>query len=281
MSRVLLAAVLISMVGSVGCSSDGSKGTAVDDSRSAGHDSVIAFWTSYREATRLRLAGDYEDAIRSYERALEQDSTHEDALYYMGNVAFVLGRTTVAEESWIALTRINPSSSRGFLQLGTLYLCDPSSDLFDLTRAESAFREAVRLNREETGGLLRLGELHLVTSATDSALAYFGDVLVSNSSSTRALLLYGFAKWRAGDASAIGRTIDAIRTRTPETIPEGMSSEGDTRSGSAPMLLHGKGCQLFDPFDGEIDTRSLNRQTLRAMYGALTDRISVARHGTD
>lgn len=274
---MFVVAFLTSLAGSLGCGPGGGNGTAAEETISAQRDSVMAFWRSYREATRQRLSGEYENALRSYGRALTHDSTHEDALYYMGNVALELGQTKVAETSWIALTRINPSSSRGFLQLGTLYLCEPSSDLFDLTRAESGFRQAVRLNREETGGLLRLGELHLVSGAMDSALTYFGDVLVSNPASTRALLLRGFAQWRAGDASAVDRTIDAIHSLSAETIPEGMSSEGDTRSGPAPLLSPEKGCQLFDPFDRQIDAKSLDRQTLHEMYSVLTDRISAVR----
>ena len=70
-----------------------------------GKAAVRQFWIHYRRATDLRIGGQTAQSLAEYERALEFDPDHEDALYYRGNVALERG----------------PHSARAHGQLGALY----------------------------------------------------------------------------------------------------------------------------------------------------------------
>ena len=79
---------------------------------------VLAFWKTYEEATDLRLAGRLAEAASAYERALELEPRHEDALYYLGHCSRELGEFQAARDAYARLIEVNPHSSRGHLALG-------------------------------------------------------------------------------------------------------------------------------------------------------------------
>ena len=59
---------------------------------------VLAFWEAIRSATTHRIAGRIAEAAADYQRAVELDPRHEDALYYIGNMRFELGEYARAGE---------------------------------------------------------------------------------------------------------------------------------------------------------------------------------------
>ena len=86
-----------------------------------GKAAVRQFWIHYRRATDLRIVVQTAQSLAEYERALEFDPDHEDALYYRGNVALERGQFEKAQQSWRHLLNVNPHSARAHGQLGALY----------------------------------------------------------------------------------------------------------------------------------------------------------------
>jgi tetratricopeptide (TPR) repeat protein len=234
-------------------------GCGVDEQASrdaADHDPVATaerqrvtdFWAAFREATQLRLDGRFEEALAAYERALEHDPRHEDALYYLGNVHLELENWTEARIAWRRLTETNPSSSRAFSQLGTLAMCRPAAPVFNLSDARSAIERAHELNPEETGPTLRLGQLALLLGQPDAAGDHFDAVTGSNYSSREAYYLKAYAEWMAGRGddglAELNNALDEI-----DAMPSApVMGEGDTRTGRVLGPSEEAGCPLFEPF---------------------------------
>ncbi|MGA7304467.1 MAG: tetratricopeptide repeat protein, partial [Rhodothermales bacterium] len=185
-------------VTSIGCRDQdrGHGSAAAEDSLAvAERRRVHDFWSDFREATQLRLDGDFEAAREAYGRALENNPEHEDALYYLGNVNLELGNWEDARALWQRLVEVNPSSARAFSQLGSLALCRPEIPAFDLAAARSAFESAHRLNPEETGPTLRLGQVALLEKRTAEAADLFDAVTGSNFTSMEAYYLKAYTEW--------------------------------------------------------------------------------------
>jgi tetratricopeptide (TPR) repeat protein len=267
----LVVAVLL-LLGAA-CSSDDSRvSSPPTPEASPDRERVAAFWRSYREATRLRLAGDYAGAASRYREALDFNPGHEDALYYLGNVAMELGEWSLAENSWQELVAVNSRSLRGLGQLGHLYLCRPSIEAFDVSRAESAFRESVRLNPEETGARVRLGQTFLAGGRLDSAAAYLDAVITTNPDSEEAIFFRSYIDWVPRRDRSVRP--DGRDPREDIPMPEQQVGEGDTRAGSGPMLAPGAGCPLFE-FDSEQTTgETLGEHQYDPRFELLAERLA-------
>ncbi|MFQ5932967.1 MAG: tetratricopeptide repeat protein, partial [Nitrospiraceae bacterium] len=133
---------------------------------------IQRFWELYRQATGHRIAGRTRQAVETYAGALELNTEHEDALYYLGNVYFDLGEFADAETAWKRLVDVNPTSARAHSQLGNLYLCFDYEELVDLEAAEAEFQRALDIYKEDTGPLLRLGEIALIRGDVAQARYY-------------------------------------------------------------------------------------------------------------
>ena len=217
-------------------------------------DSVRVFWENYREATRLRQAGDYESAIRGYEAALEQNPSHGDALYYLGNASLELGLWEKAHETWARLVDVDPGSIRGHAQLGGLYLCRPQISTFNLTEAESAFEQANALNPGETGPVLRLAEIALFTGRNERASVLLADVLGQDESNLEALFFRAYMAWNSSRLGPGLAELNEVLSRM-EVEPVGpIAGEGDTDAtgGGGPAYAAGAACPIIDDFVREM-----------------------------
>lgn len=195
---------------------------------------ITQFWGHYREATRLRLTGDFAAAIEAYERALALQPEHEDALYYLGNALLETGHPTGAREAWLRLVAVNPNAPRAYSQLGQLALCRPEPDVFDLTTSARAFLRAHELNREETGPLLRLAQVALLEGRTDSAATLLDDIIISHPGSADALYLRAFVDRTRGRQSEALAGLERLITPAPaDPADTKFSGEGDTRPETA------------------------------------------------
>lgn len=209
---------------------------------------VRLFWEHFRSATRHRVAGRQEEAAAGYTRALEFDDTHQDALYYAGNVQLELGRYAEAARAWERLVELNPSSARGHARLGDLRLCVDDGEVRDLPRARASFERALRINSEQTGPLLRLGQIALVEGRMEAAGEYFAAVLGSHATSAEAHFFSGFVAWKAGDGTAAAPHFAQAIAAGEGVQPAGpVVGEGDTRRGANPMLSDEIGCEFFRP----------------------------------
>ncbi len=212
-------------------------------------EGIQQFWQLYRQATQDRIAGDLEKAIAGYSQALALNDEHEDALYYIGNLYWELGRYGEAESAWKRLVQINPASTRGYMRLGDLYLCFENEDYFNIDNAEREYQRALDINREETGSLLALGQLYLIKGRLAKARGYFEAVLGTHDRSVMALYLSGYIAWKQGfPDDAVTRFNLAVQYSLPDDTTQGTLGEGATKSGQPLTVSRGSNCQIFQPY---------------------------------
>jgi tetratricopeptide (TPR) repeat protein len=186
----------------LGCGSDPEAQKAAAGPTDEHKAQVRRFWELYQRATDLRLKGQWEVAAGQYQQALAIDGGHEDALYYLGNAFFELGRFQEAIDAWKRLIETNPNqSSRAHAQLGMLYSCGAPGTPFDLDQAERELHLALAINKEESGPVIKLGEVALLKGERKQALEYLSDGRNLNFKSVQANYLIGYLKWAAGDAA--------------------------------------------------------------------------------
>ena len=249
---------------------EGDSGTGVIEGGSGRPDRqrVLAFWEAIRSATTHRIAGRIAEAAADYQRAIELDPRHEDALYYIGNMRFELGEYARAGEAWRQLVAVNPASARAHLQLGTLHLCPEPGAPFDPKAAAAEFRRAHEINREETGSLLRLGEAALYLGDTGEARRQFTAVTGSHRDSPAGHFFLGYLDWAAGkQASARESFRRAVEGEQATPPPAGATSEGDTRQGNTPLLADLRRCT---PLQGPLS--GLRQITAGEQEREMTDR---------
>lgn len=224
-----------------------------------GRADVREFWARYRAATDARVSGRITEARDAYRAALALDPSHEDVLYYLGNVELELGHYGAAESAWRRLIEINPASARTHSRLGDLYACPDSAAPWDLARADAEFHRAAELNREETGPLLRLAEVAVLRNDLTGALTHLDAVIVTHPRSVEARYLKGYVAWKRGQkAEAAAELGEAMAlANAPQTVQQA-PAEGDTKHGATPLVLRAPHCQLFDnqitPY-GSLDRR--------------------------
>jgi len=207
-------------------------------------EQVLRFWELYRGATDHRVAGRTREAASAYESALDLKDDHEDALYYLGNMYMDLGEHASAEDAWRRLVQVSRSSARAHSRLGDLYRCSELEEFFDLEAAEAEFTLALDINREDFGPVLQLGQVALLSGDLTKALGYFEAVIGSNDSNVDAHFLKGYIEWKGGETQR-GREsfARAVGLARPAETSDGMSREGDTRAGSAPLVVSSSKCR--------------------------------------
>ncbi len=192
---------------------------------------VDKFWTLMREATNLRIGGDYVRALETYQRALALNPRHGDALYYAGNMQLELGKYADAAGSWRRQIALDPSSARALSQLGALFLCTEPGAPLVLDSADHYFTRAHEINKEETGPLLRLGESALVRGDLDRARQFVRTVLATHAASAPAHFYDGYFALKQGDAATAEKEYAKSRALPVAAAVAGATNEGDTKSG--------------------------------------------------
>jgi len=243
---------------------------------------ITEFWSRYRAATALRIAGKTEAAAAAYGGALELNPAHEDALYYLGNTRFALGEFAAAEQAWRRLVEQNRTSARAHSRLGSLYLCLEAGARFDPVRAEAEFRIAHEINKEETGPLLQLGEAALMRGDFAAAGNYLDAVVGANAASAAAHFYHGYLAWKTGApdlaAKAFARAV-AASLPPRAVLPEGASSEGDTKGPGTSTRSGPERCgalrRLGDHLGG-LKPNDLARE-MTARYRALDSLVGKGR----
>lgn len=209
-------------------------------------EEVQRFWDLYRRATDLRIEGEWVDAASLYTKALEINSQHEGALYHSGNVFFELGEYDRAVTAWRRLAEAHPLSARAHFQLGAIYSSGAAGADFDLDIAEREFQRALAINQEETGPIQKLGELNVLRGESQRALTFFEKVLKSNPKSIEAHYMIGYIKWWEGDRGEALASLQQAVTHSLSKGPAGaVLGEGDTKTGSGPLLVEGASRKSF------------------------------------
>ena len=191
---------------------------------------IRRFWALKRDADRALVAGEWEKAIGILAELSSLDPTHLDSWYERGNCRLELGQFRDALGCWEMLLRLNPSSSRAWLQIGHIHLLPEAGDLYDPGRAAEAFRRAHELNREESGPLILWGQAALAGGDPDAALELFDTATRMNDQATEAFLLGGYIHWQRREMDLAHRRLrSAAGTLKKESTIEGTTGEGDTR----------------------------------------------------
>jgi tetratricopeptide (TPR) repeat protein len=189
------------------------------------------FWEVFREATRLRTAGEIERARTLYAEAHDLHPEHEDALYYLGGVQAELGEFEAALASLDRLVGLNPRGGRGHLRRGALLSCPAPGARIDLEGARRSFEAAETINPEQVGPGLWLGIVDVLEGRWAAAAERFDTVLGSDAGNVGAAVFRGFVAWKQGDSTRaralFERSMDGLPDRDPDEI--GLR-EGDTMS---------------------------------------------------
>lgn len=191
---------------------------------------VQAFWQHYRTAQKHRAAGEWIDAKKYYIKAIEIDSTHEDAWFNLGNTHLEIGEYHDAERCWQRITVVNPNSARAHMQLGRLYLSYELEDIFDLEKAKVQFQTTSAINKVVTGPLMLLGQVALIEGDYESAEQFFEAVIGSDTKNSEAYFLLSYIAWKSKNQKKMSEFFEkAMQFSKPEAAIKGVLSEGDTK----------------------------------------------------
>lgn len=225
------------------------------------------FWDYFNRAEKLRLEGNFSKAAGLYRSALEINREHEGTLYNLGNVHLFLKEFDEAEQYWQQLIRVNPSSARAWLQLGTLCFCREENNLlYNPRSARENFLKASDLNREETGPRLHLAKIAILNNDYSEAEEYLESVIAQNFMSYQAQFLKGYIEWKSGNPEKGLEHISEAGSLYVNLYQVTMQGEGATASGFNPMLSDAMYCDfigiridcLLDK-EGELDYDKMAR----------------------
>lgn len=192
------------------------------------------FWIVYRKATKNRVERLWQNAIEDYISALELNSTHKDALYYLGNMYLELSEYNMAQESWNKLLEVNPSSSRAHFQLGKLYLNKKALKQFDLGKAKQKFQKTAEINRDFLQPVLHLAQISLIKNDYKDSSEKLQIVLGSDTKNIEALFLLSYISFKQGDMEkSVIYIKKAKEFSIPNTSTKGVKGEGDTKTGKS------------------------------------------------
>ena len=191
----------------------------------------VAFWETQRAAVQaMKRDGDIPGAARLFREALLLDPEHEDSLYYLGQCLVALGDEEGALLSFRELTRVNPSSHRGWRGWAALR-AGSAEAAAELSQAAAALERALEINLEETGALVALAEVEILQGRLDSAEQRLEWACRSNPRAVGGFFLLGYLAWVRGDTALARQHLEAaLEARGPEWKPPGTVAEGDVRT---------------------------------------------------
>jgi tetratricopeptide (TPR) repeat protein len=210
-------------------------------------EQIMQFWEYYNLATAYRTDRKYELAAAHYENALNIQSDHEDALYYLGSMYLFQKEFDKTEKQWTQLELLQPNSPRTHLQLGTLYFCyDDANHLYNHELAIEKFETAWELNREETGAPLLISKILILKEHIEEAAELLNTVISSNHMSFEAVFLKGYIDWLNGQEN---RAMAGVRNSSniyQNLYRSTLEGEGATEAGARAMLSEDMFCDSFE-----------------------------------
>ena len=190
------------------------------------------FWAHYRQATKLRIAGSWQEAANEYSAALVLNAGHEDARYYLANMYLELNEWAGAEGNWYKLLDIDPSSSRANYQLGKLYLNPQAVGYFDLDKAAVKFQTTSDINQDFLQPILHLAQIAIIRGNYSAGREQLRIVLGSDYKNIEAWFLMGFIDYKEGQMQDARTNFNKAREfSVQKNQPSEVSGEGDTKTG--------------------------------------------------
>jgi tetratricopeptide (TPR) repeat protein len=214
---------------------------------------IQIFWTLYRQATKNRFAGLWQEAIDGYTMALKINNQHKDAIYYLANMHLELSEYQKAEETWYKLLQVNPLSSRAHYQLGKLYLNKDAIKFFDLDKATIKFQKTAEINRDFLAPVLHLGQISLIKGNYKDSREQLKIILGSDYKNVEAFFLLGYIDFRQGDMEKAMTNFNKAREYSVKQAPiKGVKGEGDTKTGES--LERGVSQSIFFDYYKNLST---------------------------
>jgi tetratricopeptide (TPR) repeat protein len=230
--------------------------TVIDNTDSlalAKNKDIQNFWTLYRQATKNRFAGLWQEAIDGYTMALKINNQHKDAIYYLANMHLELSEYQKAEETWYKLLQVNPLSSRAHYQLGKLYLNKDAIKFFDLDKATIKFQKTAEINRDFLAPVLHLGQISLIKGNYKDSREQLKIILGSDYKNVEAFFLLGYIDFRQGDMEKAMTNFNKAREYSVKQAPiKGVKGEGDTKTGES--LERGVSQSIFFEYYKNLST---------------------------
>jgi len=193
-----------------------------------------AFFARRKLATRARLDGHLEEAVRLYRDALVLWPDHGDSTYYLANCLIGLDREAEALALLGRRVAYEPRASSSWMQIGMLRLPGGDPRLDDLDAADEAFETARILNREDARPVLMLGHVAMLRGESDAALEHYKNAAAHNPRSVEARWFAGRMAWELGDSEGAAAFLaEAAEIAASAAKSDSVSAEGDTESGSA------------------------------------------------
>ncbi|MBI3666978.1 MAG: VCBS repeat-containing protein [Acidobacteria bacterium] len=189
---------------------------------------VREFWRLFNEANQRRMEGNFTPAVALYRECLKLNSVHEDSLYYLGASLEEIGEYVEASAAYHKLTEVNPSSGRGFSQLGQVLSVQAPGAPVNLDEARRAYERAIQINSEQSGGFLRLGLLDLDQGRSSEALKSFQ--VAAKFGSPEGIFLAGYTELLQNhprEAMPSFRRVLEAYERERRVAARGVLSEGD------------------------------------------------------
>ena len=160
------------------------------------------------------LNGRLTDVAHRYQRMLQQNPRHPEALVGICLVALASGQSGAAVKMARAATAEAPAMIPAWVALGQAFMAAHRND-----EAECAYQQAIRLDRMNALARMGLGELKLATGQPEEAISEFGLALRSRPTLVPAHLGLGNALAVTGhneEALDHYRQALALRPRLPE-----------------------------------------------------------------
>ncbi|MEE9263531.1 MAG: FG-GAP-like repeat-containing protein [Vicinamibacteria bacterium] len=207
-------------------------GAASDDvEESERRTAIRTFWDHYNDATSARSRNEFAEAAVAYRAALEINPGHEESLFYLAACLQEMGEYPQAVDTLRRLTDIDPTSNRGFAQLGVLLSTPAPGVQPDFAEASAALERSKRINYEQTGPFIRKGVLELNRGELKKAR----EVLQApaQAGAPEALYLAGLTEYLQEDFDAASKLfLRVLDSHARETAvgKRGVTSEGDVRT---------------------------------------------------
>jgi tetratricopeptide (TPR) repeat protein len=130
----------------------------------------------FRQGVELERAGKVSQALRFYEKALEKNKRHHQALFAAGATAYELGRYGRAEKTFKALAEWYPDDVRA-----QLYLARIALHTGEFEYAKIGFLKYLVKHPQDTSALIGLGRAEYLSGNCKAGSYYFDQAIASKS----------------------------------------------------------------------------------------------------
>jgi predicted O-linked N-acetylglucosamine transferase (SPINDLY family) len=161
---------------------------------------------AFQQAATDLQRGNYDDAIAAYQRVLDADPAHRDALNNLGALYLMLGRTGAAIECLTGLVEKHPGHAAGLCNLA-----DAHRGRGDLKSAVNFYQRAIRARADFANAYRGLAIALLMTDRPFETIQSCARLLTLEPDHPIGLSLLVFAKMRICEWQGLSDLIDKIK----------------------------------------------------------------------